>query len=137
MRTAASLALTALLFSSGTAMAAAGAKPEAVLKSKGYEKAAEILSRDHDRLVAEIVKLTEIPAPPFKEAARAAAYRDMLVEAGLTDVETDPDLWSDRLAMGRIGPGQRIAGIVPDKEGGAQCIEQRRLAHFIGLDDDV
>lgn len=91
MRNAVSFTLAALLFSSGTALAAANAKPETVLKSKGYEKAATILDRDHDRLVAEIVKLTEIPAPPFKEAARAAAYRDMLVEAGLTDVEIDPE----------------------------------------------
>ena len=36
------------------------------------------LDRDHDRLVAEIITLTEIPAPPFKEDARAAAYLEML-----------------------------------------------------------
>ncbi|AQA00855.1 peptidase M20 [Sphingopyxis sp. QXT-31] len=66
-------------------------KPEAVLKSKGYQAAVKILDRDHDRMVEEIVKLTEIPAPPFKEAARAAAYRDMLTDAGLADVEIDEE----------------------------------------------
>nr|7LJH_A Chain A, Poly(Aspartic acid) hydrolase [Sphingomonas sp. KT-1]7LJH_B Chain B, Poly(Aspartic acid) hydrolase [Sphingomonas sp. KT-1]7LJI_A Chain A, Poly(Aspartic acid) hydrolase [Sphingomonas sp. KT-1]7LJI_B Chain B, Poly(Aspartic acid) hydrolase [Sphingomonas sp. KT-1] len=67
------------------------AKPEAVLKTKGYEAAVKILDRDHDRMVDEIIKLTEIPAPPFKEAARAAAYAEMLKDAGLQDVEIDAE----------------------------------------------
>ena len=53
-------------------------QPQAVLESKAYRAAAKILDRDHDRMVAEIITLTEIPAPPFKEAARAAAYRDIM-----------------------------------------------------------
>lgn len=71
--------------------AQAAPKPEAVLKTRGYKSAVAILDRDHDRLVGEIVTLTEIPAPPFKEAARAAAYRDMLRDAGLEDVEIDEE----------------------------------------------
>lgn len=49
------------------------------------------LDATHDRLVADIVTLTEIPAPPFKEQARASAYRQMLADAGLTDVEQDAE----------------------------------------------
>ena len=52
-------------------------------------RALEALERDHDRMVADIVTLTEIPAPPFKEDRRAAAYLKLLQEAGLTNVERD------------------------------------------------
>jgi tripeptide aminopeptidase len=52
-------------------------------------RALEVLERDHDRLVADIVTLTEIPAPPFKEDRRAAAYLKMLQQAGLASVERD------------------------------------------------
>ena len=37
----------------------------------------------------ELIELTEIPAPPFKEQARAARFAEMLREAGLTDVVID------------------------------------------------
>ena len=49
------------------------------------------LDKDHDRLVAEIIQLTEIPAPPFKEDARGAAYLEMLRAAGLSNVERDAE----------------------------------------------
>ncbi len=59
--------------------------------SDGFRKAIAVLDRDHDRMIAEIITLTEIPAPPFKEAARAAAYLEMLRASGLTDVEQDEE----------------------------------------------
>lgn len=55
----------------------------------GFKKALAVLDRDHGRLVQEIITLTEIPAPPFKEAARGKAYLEMLRASGLTDVEQD------------------------------------------------
>ncbi len=63
----------------------------AVRSSDGFKKALAVLDRDHDRLIAEIIMLTKIPAPPFKEAARAAAYLEMLRASGLTDVEQDEE----------------------------------------------
>ena len=39
----------------------------------------------------DLVELTEIPAPPFGEAERAARYAEMLREAGLTDVTIDDE----------------------------------------------
>src|SRR5687768_13524829 len=39
--------------------------------------------------VAEQIRLCEIPAPPFKEAARAAAYADAFRAAGLKNVRVD------------------------------------------------
>lgn len=47
------------------------------------------IDRDHDRLVAEIIQLTQIPAPPFMEDKRGAAYLEMLRASGLTAVERD------------------------------------------------
>lgn len=41
------------------------------------------------RLIAELIELTEIPAPPFGEEKRAARFAKMLTEAGLADVSID------------------------------------------------
>ena len=38
---------------------------------------------------ADLIELTEIPAPPFKEERRAARFAEMLREAGLEDVVID------------------------------------------------
>jgi acetylornithine deacetylase/succinyl-diaminopimelate desuccinylase-like protein len=56
-----------------------------------FSMAAAFLERDHDRLVRELVTLTEIPAPPFKEHARAQAFLSLLREHGLSDVEKDAE----------------------------------------------
>ncbi len=42
-------------------------------------------------MVADIVSLTEIASPPFKEERRGAAYLAMFRAAGLTNVERDPE----------------------------------------------
>jgi acetylornithine deacetylase/succinyl-diaminopimelate desuccinylase-like protein len=54
-----------------------------------FAAAAATLVADHDRTVADLVTLTEIPAPPFGEAQRAAAYLAMLRAHGLEEVEQD------------------------------------------------
>lgn len=64
---------------------------KAVVESAKFKAAMAALDKDHDRLVAEIIQLTEIPAPPFKEDARAKAYLAMLKAHGLSNVEQDPE----------------------------------------------
>ena len=76
-----------------------------MLSSPAYLASVAQMDRDHDRVVREIVTLTEIPAPPFKEAKRAAAYRDMLKEAGLDDVEIDSEGNAMGLYRGTGAPG--------------------------------
>src|SRR6187402_574590 len=71
-------------------------------------RALEALDRDHDRMVAEIVTLTEIPAPPFNEDRRAAAYLKMLQQAGRTNVERDAEGNVMGLRRGR-GTGPLVA----------------------------
>lgn len=80
------------------AHAAPAPKPDAETKavtrivgSAAFKAAAKKLADDHERTVADIVTLTEIPAPPFKEAARGKAYLEMLKAHGLTDVEMDAE----------------------------------------------
>jgi len=62
-----------------------------IVQSPSFKTAVATLEREHDRIVGDIVTLTEIPAPPFKEAAKGKAYMAMLKAAGLNDVEMDPE----------------------------------------------
>jgi tripeptide aminopeptidase len=88
-------AVVALCLCSGAAGAAKVTGPEAtvqtIVQSPAFKTAAATLDREHDRTVADIVTLTEIPAPPFKEASKGKAYAAMLKAEGLSDVETDPE----------------------------------------------
>lgn len=60
-----------------------------LLASPRFETARKSLAADYDTIVADLITLTEIEAPPFKEARRAAAYAQMLKAAGLENVQTD------------------------------------------------
>jgi acetylornithine deacetylase/succinyl-diaminopimelate desuccinylase-like protein len=62
-----------------------------IMESPAYKKAVETADKEHDRWVEEVVKLTEIEAPPFKEEKRAKVYAEMFKQHGLTDVEIDPE----------------------------------------------
>lgn len=96
---AAALALTVALplaADAGAAGKAAAPSPAektiaAIRAGAGFKAAVAALDADHDRIVAETIQLTEIPAPPFKEAARGQAYMAMLKAAGLADVEMDAE----------------------------------------------
>ncbi|MDP8916266.1 MAG: peptidase M20, partial [Pseudomonadota bacterium] len=56
-----------------------------------FKRAAALVDADHDRWIGEVIAITEIPAPPFKEQVRAEAYARMLRDAGLTDVSIDAE----------------------------------------------
>jgi tripeptide aminopeptidase len=56
-----------------------------------FKDAAAFIDADHERFVRELVTLTEIPSPPFKEQERAKAYLEMLRQQGLADVEMDAE----------------------------------------------
>lgn len=62
---------------------------QALLKSAKFKKASASLAGDYDRIVKDLITLTEIPAPPFKESERAKVYMEMLKAEGLQDVEMD------------------------------------------------
>lgn len=47
------------------------------------------IDENHERGVAEVIELTEIPAPPFGEEVRGARFAEMLEETGFGTVTTD------------------------------------------------
>ncbi len=55
------------------------------------QRALSFLVDDDARTMRDLVRLTEIPAPPFEEAVRGEAYAEMLREAGADSVWTDPE----------------------------------------------
>jgi acetylornithine deacetylase/succinyl-diaminopimelate desuccinylase-like protein len=83
--------LAILLLAGCAAQASAATDVAKVITSPKYKSAVAVLDKEHDRIVDDIVKLTEIPSPPFGEKARGAAYLEMLRAAGLTDVEMDAE----------------------------------------------
>ena len=62
-----------------------------IIQSARFQEAKAFIRTDHDRFVKELIQLTEIPAPPFKEHRRARAYLAMLQQSGLSDVERDEE----------------------------------------------
>jgi acetylornithine deacetylase/succinyl-diaminopimelate desuccinylase-like protein len=60
-----------------------------IMASEAYRRGLASLDAGHERMVGDIVTLTEIPSPPFGEAERGRAYRAMLAVHGLEEVETD------------------------------------------------
>jgi acetylornithine deacetylase/succinyl-diaminopimelate desuccinylase-like protein len=62
-----------------------------IVSSPEFKQATSFLDGDHDRFVRELIALTEIPAPPFKEQKRGAAYLELLRGLGLSDVEMDAE----------------------------------------------
>src|SRR5262245_37032825 len=78
-----------VLLSFAPAQESPDAAAKRVLNDPRVVAAMAAIDRDHDRLVAEIIQLTQIPAPPFMEDKRGAAYLEMLRTSGLTAVERD------------------------------------------------
>jgi acetylornithine deacetylase/succinyl-diaminopimelate desuccinylase-like protein len=62
-----------------------------ILASPAYKAAAAHIANEHTRIVDEGIKLTEIPAPPFKEAARAKEFLAMMRAAGIQDAKIDEE----------------------------------------------
>jgi acetylornithine deacetylase/succinyl-diaminopimelate desuccinylase-like protein len=54
-----------------------------IVASQPYKTAAAALDSGHDQWVSDIIAITQIPAPPFKEEVRAKAFAEMLRKRGL------------------------------------------------------
>jgi acetylornithine deacetylase/succinyl-diaminopimelate desuccinylase-like protein len=150
-----SAALAVGLMMGGSLIAQEAAAPAATIDSSAYEAdVAKILNNDkfkaavehmdstYDRLLAEFEELVEIPAPPFKEAERAARYKEMFEEAGLTDVEIDEEGNVLGIRKGTASDGNflvwsaHLDTVFP--EGTDTTIEWRGTeAHAPGVGDDT
>jgi tripeptide aminopeptidase len=69
----------------------ANARVNRILTNPAFRKAADTLAAEHDRTVGDIIALTETPAPPFKEATRAAKWFQMAQAEGLEDLAIDAE----------------------------------------------
>lgn len=65
------------------------AEIEAIEADPRVAAASEHIAVQHDARLADLVTLTEIPAPPFNEGARAAAFAEMLRATGFGAVTID------------------------------------------------
>ncbi len=65
--------------------------PQRVLANPKFLAAQDFVSKDHERLIREIVQITETEAPPFKEEKRAKLFAEMMRQSGLTNVEIDTE----------------------------------------------
>lgn len=57
----------------------------------GVKQAVDFLKTDDERTLKDQIELTEIPAPPFKEAVRAQEYLKRLKALGLQDARMDTE----------------------------------------------
>jgi len=71
--------------------AASNASSESVASAPLPDAMRAQLAQEYDRVIAELIRITETPAPPFKEAERAALFAAMLRDAGLSDVTIDAE----------------------------------------------
>jgi tripeptide aminopeptidase len=78
-----------------------------ITHSSAFKTAAATLAAEHDRTVADIIALTETPAPPFKEHTRAETWRAMAQAHGLEELEVDAEGNVTGLRRG-IGNGKLI-----------------------------
>jgi acetylornithine deacetylase/succinyl-diaminopimelate desuccinylase-like protein len=70
---------------------AAEATISRIMASEPFRRAVATLEAEHERTVGDIITLTQIEAPSFQEAKRAAAWRDMAAAHGLQDIEIDAE----------------------------------------------
>ena len=83
--------LLSLALSIPVAASAQEAAVRQILDSPQFAAAAAFIEKEQPRFVKELIALTGIPAPPFKEERRAKVYLDMLRQSGLSDVEMDQE----------------------------------------------
>jgi len=73
------------------AQAASAPDLEAILANPKIVKALDDIKADDERAFAEQKRITEIPAPPFKETVRAEYYQKRMQELGFKDASIDAE----------------------------------------------
>ena len=130
------IVLFLLLAAASLGAQAADANVRRIIDSPQFKTATAFLEKDHDRFVRELITLTEIPAPPFKEKARAEAVLALLREHGLADVEMDEagnvlGLWR---GAGGSGLGARGSGLGPRQEFRSRGLARPMVAVLTHID---
>ncbi len=60
-----------------------------LLQDPAVQAAMEHIEATDERTIADLIRLTEVPAPPFMEEARGAVFLEMLTEAGVDTAYVD------------------------------------------------
>jgi tripeptide aminopeptidase len=89
----------------------AAATVHRIIDSAAFRRAAATLAAEHDRTIADIIALTETPAPPFQEAERALLWRSMAEAHGLQDVATDEEGNVTAIRRGTGGGGNALVAV--------------------------
>ena len=87
----------------------ADARLKRVLADPAFVAATAVIDRDHDTLVTDIISITEIASPPFKESRRADAMLARFRALGLSDVEKDTEGNVLGVRRGTRGSGPMLA----------------------------
>jgi acetylornithine deacetylase/succinyl-diaminopimelate desuccinylase-like protein len=85
------ISLAAVPASAQSTSTRADAAMRRIVTSPQFKKVSIALEAGHERWVSDTIALTEVPAPPFKEAGRAKLYQRMFQERGLSEVEMDEE----------------------------------------------
>jgi tripeptide aminopeptidase len=78
---------------------------DAFMTSSAYAAASRYIAANFDQMLSDVVLFTQIPAPPFGEAKRAAAFETSLKAVGLSNVEIDSEGNVMGLRKGHDGKG--------------------------------
>ena len=62
-----------------------------IIASPEFQHASAVIAAEHDRMVEDLIRLTEIEAPSFNEHVRAQAWMEMARAHGLEDVAMDDE----------------------------------------------
>jgi tripeptide aminopeptidase len=83
------LLLPAMVFSAVSVAAAQAKTAEQILAEPAVQAAMKSIQANEPKFIEEQIKLTEIPAPPFHEAARGLELQKLFTQAGLKNVRID------------------------------------------------
>jgi tripeptide aminopeptidase len=83
------LLLPAMVFSAVSVAAAQAKTAEQILAEPAVQAAMKSIQANEPKFIEEQIKLTEIPAPPFHEAARGLELQKLFTQAGLKNLRID------------------------------------------------
>lgn len=112
--------LVTLLAHGAAALSPEDTRAQQLVVSVPFKAAVSAFERDFERFVEELIFLTQIPAPPFKEQVRAEAYAKLLRGVGLEDVQTDAEgnvmgIWRGRTREPLLAVAAHLDTVFPEE----------------------
>ena len=113
----------------------------AMLSEAHVQRGMKFLKADQDTRVAEQIELTEIPAPPFNEQARAKEYARRMTQLGLKDVYIDDEgnaigLWKGTQRRPKLVVSAHLDTVFPKGYNAKVTKDEDGILHAPGISDD-